>query len=132
MIRCSVTITNTGSQKGAEVIQLYLKENQPSVLRPEKELKRFKKIFLNSGENQTVEFEITPEDLAFWDDETHDWKVNSGQYSILLGTSSRHISHILSFTKNDCIAVILLGDTISMNFSYDGKSKGLDISAKGF
>ena len=99
MIRCSVTITNTGSQKGAEVIQLYLKENQPSVLRPEKELKRFKKIFLNSGENQTVEFEITPEDLAFWDDETHDWKVNSGQYSILLGTSSRHISHILSFTK---------------------------------
>ena len=55
--------------------------------------------FLNSGENQTVEFEITPEDLAFWDDETHDWKVNSGQYSILLGTSSRHISHILSFTK---------------------------------
>lgn len=99
MIRCSVTITNTGSQKGAEVIQLYLKENQPSVLCPEKELKRFKKIFLNSGENQTVEFEITPEDLAFWDDETHDWKVNSGQYSILLGTSSRHISHILSFTK---------------------------------
>ena len=99
MIRCSVTITNTGSQKGAEVIQLYLKENQPSVSRPEKELKRFKKIFLNSGENQTVEFEITPEDLAFWDDETHDWKVNSGQYSILLGTSSRHISHILSFTK---------------------------------
>lgn len=48
------------------------------MLRPEKELKRFKKIFLNSGENQTVEFEITPEDLAFWDDETHDWKVNSG------------------------------------------------------
>ena len=92
-------VYNTGSQKGAEVIQLYLKENQPSVLRPEKELKRFKKIFLNSGENQTVEFEITPEDLAFWDDETHDWKVNSGQYSILLGTSSRHISHILSFTK---------------------------------
>ena len=69
-------VYNTGSQKGAEVIQLYLKENQPSVLRPEKELKRFKKIFLNSGENQTVEFEITPEDLAFWDDEMHDWKVN--------------------------------------------------------
>ena len=95
----TLPITNTGKRVGAEVIQLYLKENQPSVSRPEKELKRFKKIFLNSGENQTVEFEITPEDLAFWDDETHDWKVNSGQYSILLGTSSRHISHILSFTK---------------------------------
>ena len=52
------------------------------------------------------EIQVTPqnqwnlqEKLAFWDDETHDWKVNSGQYSILLGTSSRHISHILSFTK---------------------------------
>lgn len=45
MIRCSVTITNTGSQKGAEVIQLYLKENQPSVLRPEKELKGLRRYF---------------------------------------------------------------------------------------
>lgn len=49
MIRCSVTITNTGSQKGAEVIQLYLKEDQPSVLRPEKELKRIFKFWRESN-----------------------------------------------------------------------------------
>lgn len=98
-LKCSVTITNTGHRKGAEVIQLYLKEDHPIVLRPEKELKNFKKIYLNPGEKQVVEFEVNPKDLAFWDVETHDWKINPGQYTILIGTSSRNISQSLPFIK---------------------------------
>lgn len=64
-IKCSVTLTNTGKCEGAEVVQLYIKENQPSVLRPEKELKRFEKVSLKPGENRILEFIITSKDLAF-------------------------------------------------------------------
>jgi len=98
-IKCSVTLTNTGKCEGAEVVQLYIKENQPSVLRPEKELKRFEKVSLKPGENRILEFIITSKDLAFWDDQTHSWKTNTGQYTIFLGTSSRHINQTLSFIK---------------------------------
>ena len=52
-------------------------------------------------------------------------------YPMLISNKLHSFRNFVS-QKNDCIAVILLGDTISMNFSYDGKSKGLDISAKGF
>lgn len=99
VIKCSVTLTNAGLREGAEVVQLYVKENQPSVVRPEKELKRIQKVSLKPGEKRVVEFELSSKDLAFWDDQIHDWKTNSGQYSILLGTSSRSINHILSFMK---------------------------------
>lgn len=81
------------------MVQLYIKENQPSVLRPEKELKRFEKVSLKPGENRILEFIITSKDLAFWDDQTHSWKTNTGQYTIFLGTSSRHINQTLSFIK---------------------------------
>ena len=77
------------------MVQLYIKENQPSVLRPEKELKRFEKVSLKPGENRILEFIITSKDLAFWDDQTHSWKTNTGQYTIFLGTSSRHINQTL-------------------------------------
>ena len=55
---------------------------------------------MKPGENRILEFIITSKDLAFWDDQTHSWKTNTGQYTIFLGTSSRHINQTLSFIKN--------------------------------
>ena len=76
---------------GAEVVQLYVAEKNPSVLRPKKELKAFKKVFLAPGEKQVVTFDLQHSALAFWNDKTHAWQVNPGEYTISLGTSSAHI-----------------------------------------
>ncbi len=96
---CEVTIKNTGDRAGAEVVQLYVNENNPTVLRPEKELKGFKKVYLNPGEQKTVSFEITERELSYWSLDTHNWESNKGKFSILLGTSSRNIEKVLSLEK---------------------------------
>ena len=96
-ITISVQIKNEGEMEGAEVVQLYISEEKPSVLRPEKELKHFKKVYLAPGETETVKFNISYEDLAFWDEASHNWKVNPGVYKALIGNSSRNISCTLSF-----------------------------------
>lgn len=90
-IRCSVTVKNTGDVFGAEVVQLYVKENNPDVIRPEKELKRFSKVYLKPGESKVVEFSLGYDDLAFWNENTHDWETPEGEYTIMVGNSSRNI-----------------------------------------
>ncbi len=97
-LKVSVTLTNTGKRAGAEVIQLYVSENEPSVVRPVKELKAFRKVELAAGKSVVVEFEIDKSDLAFWDVQTRGWKVNPGQYTISLGTSSADIAAQLPVT----------------------------------
>ncbi len=85
-------LRNTGERRGKEVIQLYVGENTPSVVRPPKELKRIHKVELDAGESATVEFEIGSDDLAFWDVQTHAWKTNAGEYTLYIGTSSEDIA----------------------------------------
>jgi len=83
-----VDVTNTGSRRGTEVVQMYIRDRVSSVTRPVKELKGFKKIALDPGETQTVALEITPESLAFYDaDMNH--VVEPGEFEILIGNSSR-------------------------------------------
>lgn len=96
-IKCTVVLTNIGKRKGSEVVQLYVREDNPTLLRPVKELKQFDKIALSPGEKRIVEFELTKQDFAFWDEQSHGWKVNPGRYTIMLGTSSKAIEHSLSF-----------------------------------
>ena len=86
-VKVSVTLTNTGDREGAEVVQLYVSENSPTVLRPKKELKGFRKVTLAPNGKSVVEFEVEWQDLAFWNDTTHDWDVNKGDFTISLGTS---------------------------------------------
>jgi beta-glucosidase len=88
----SVTLTNTGKREGAEVVQLYVTENNPTVARPKKELKAFKKVTLAPGAKQVVTFEVNHQDLAFWNEQTHKWQVNPGEYTVSLGTSSADIA----------------------------------------
>lgn len=87
----SVTLTNTGKKEGAEVVQLYVTEKNPTVARPKKELKAFKKVKLAPGTSAVVTFEVKHKDLAFWNEQTHKWQVNSGEYIVSLGTSSADI-----------------------------------------
>lgn len=98
MVKVSVCVKNTGAAEGKEVVQLYVSENTPTVIRPNKELKAFSKVNLKPGEKTTVEFEVKRSDLAFWSDSTHSWTVNPGQYTIHLGTSSADIAASLPLT----------------------------------
>ena len=86
-----VDLTNSGKREGKEVVQLYIKDLECSLIRPEKELKGFEKISLKPGETKTVTFSIIPSQLAFYDDEIHDWKVEEGDFEVLIGKSSRDI-----------------------------------------
>ena len=95
-LKVTVTLANTGKMAGAEVVQLYVQENNPTVLRPKKELKAFKKVHLEAGKSTKVEFELKHSDLAFWNDKTHAWEVNKGTYTLHIGNSSANISQTLT------------------------------------
>jgi beta-glucosidase len=83
----SVTVKNTGSRRGAEVVQLYIRDDYSSVTRPVKELKGFRKVWLDAGQSQTVSFTITPEMLSFYDTNMK-WIVEPGDFTIMTGGSS--------------------------------------------
>ncbi|MCC8135405.1 MAG: glycoside hydrolase family 3 C-terminal domain-containing protein [Ruminococcus sp.] len=94
----SVTVTNTGSVAGCEVVQLYVHDCESSVIRPVKELKGFEKIELKPNESKTVSFHLDRRSFAFYSTEIHDWFVESVDFEIMIGKSSRDI--VLSETVN--------------------------------
>ena len=83
-----VTLTNTGSYDASEVVQVYVGEENPTVPRPVKELKAFKKVALKAGESKVLNFSLDDKAFAFYDVESHDWKVNPGQFNIYVGASA--------------------------------------------
>ena len=87
----SVDVTNTGSMAGKEVVQLYVSDVESTVIRPVKELKGFDKVDLQPGETKTVTFTLGKRDFAYWNTQIHDWHVESGEFRILVGKSSRDI-----------------------------------------
>ena len=78
----SVTVRNTGKRAGAEVAQLYLEAPQDGLHRPLRELKGFRKVFLQPDESQTVRFTLTDRSFALWQD---GWKIPAGQYTVSIG-----------------------------------------------
>lgn len=87
----SVDITNAGSREGKEVVQMYISDRNGTPVRPEKELKGFAKVSLQPGEAKTVRFEICPRDLAYYEEEIHDWYAPAGTYRVLIGHASDDI-----------------------------------------
>jgi len=77
-----ITVANTGSRAGAEVIQFYVSPPQDGIHRPVKELKRFAKVFLEPGESREISFNLDDRCFAVWD---NGWKVPPGRYTILAG-----------------------------------------------
>ncbi|HTV24958.1 MAG TPA: glycoside hydrolase family 3 C-terminal domain-containing protein [Polyangiaceae bacterium] len=85
----TVTVKNTGSRAGKEIVQLYVSELDSRVPRPPKELRHFSKISLEPGESKTVRFELRFRDFAYYDARLHDWVIDSGKFSVLVGGSSQ-------------------------------------------
>jgi len=90
-IRVSVDVQNTGSRAGQEVVQLYVRDLESSLARPEKELKAFAKVALKPGETRTVTFVLGRDALSFYDPARGQWVVEPGEFQILAGSSSRDI-----------------------------------------
>jgi len=86
-----VTIKNTGSRTGDEVVQLYVHELGPAVKRPAKELRGFERISLPPGESKQVTFTLPAEKLAYYDVKTHGFVVKPGPFEVLVGSSSQDI-----------------------------------------
>lgn len=92
-IKVLVSVTNRGKVDGAESIQVYASQSKPSVERPDKELKAFKKVFLKAGETKTVELDVPVKSLAFFDDKAHNWKVESDQFTLHCAASSADVKN---------------------------------------
>lgn len=84
-------VKNTGAVAGKEVAQVYVRDPESSVFKPEKELKGFEKIALEPGEEKEVSIRLGRRAFAFYNTRTKDWTVESGVYEILVGASSRDI-----------------------------------------
>ncbi len=91
VLTVSVKVKNTGSQAGKAVVQLYVCDTESTVRRPVRELKGFEKIALNPGESRTVSFTLDKRAFAYWESKIHDWFVESGNFRIEIGESSREI-----------------------------------------
>ena len=96
-IRVSADVTNTGSRPGAEVVQLYIGDEESSLPRPVKELKGFQKIALDPGQTQTVTFEITPDMLQYYDDARGAWVAEPGAFTAYVGAASDDIRGTAAF-----------------------------------
>ena len=87
-ITVSVPVKNTGSRAGAEIVQLYVSDLKSSLPRPVKELKGFRKITLQPGQEQTVSITIDRKALSFYDDTKQDWVAEPGTFEALVGASA--------------------------------------------
>lgn len=91
IVTAQFDLENTGARAGAEVAQLYVHAEKPRMIRPEKELKSFKKVFLKPGEKQTVSISLNREAFAIYDPAKSGWVTESGDFEIQVGSSSRDI-----------------------------------------
>jgi len=90
-LNVQVTISNTGAVAGKEIVQLYVRDVESSVIRPDKELRAFDKVELQPGESKTVIFELDKRSFAYYDVELKDWVVETGSFELLVGRSSQEI-----------------------------------------
>ena len=96
-ISFTVNLTNTGSRPGSETVQLYISDKKASVDRPVKELKAFRKVFLNPGESRAVTMTIGRDALSFYDETKGQWTAEPGQFEALVGTASDQLSGKCTF-----------------------------------
>ena len=95
-IQATFTLTNTGDREGAEVAQLYVSDPVCSVMRPVKELKGFKKVFLKPGESRRITLDIPVSSLAFYSEAQSQFVVEPGEFILQLGASTSDIKQKIS------------------------------------
>ncbi|MCI6550709.1 MAG: fibronectin type III-like domain-contianing protein, partial [Prevotella sp.] len=89
-LRVSVRVTNSGKYDGEETVQVYVADKVASMVRPVKELKGFKKVFIPKGKTVEVEIEIDANDLGFWTNEMK-YVVEPGEFTIMVGPDSQRL-----------------------------------------
>ena len=87
----SFKVKNTGSVAGAEIAQVYVADKESTIFRPAKELKGYKKVFLNAGEEKEASVELSKRAFAFYNVNINDWCVESGDFDIMVAASSRDV-----------------------------------------
>lgn len=87
----SVKVTNTGKRFGSQVVQLYVKDVESSIDRPEKELKAFDKVFLEPGESRIVTMHLTKRAFEYYSEDLKEWMLETGAFDIMVGFSSQEI-----------------------------------------
>jgi beta-glucosidase len=94
-LKVSVTVRNTGLRSGAEVVQVYISQKTPSIRRPKKELKGFKKVLLEKGESKVVQVTIeTKYATSFWDEIRNAWVSEKDSYEVVVGGSSEEFGAV--------------------------------------
>ncbi len=94
----TLTVTNTGSCAGAEVVQLYVAKPDAKVFRPAQELKGFAKVYLEAGESKTVSIPLDDKAFRYWNVNTDRWEIEGGSYELRVGASCEDIRLTASVT----------------------------------
>lgn len=119
--KVTFTIKNTGDVAGSEIAQVYVAKPESKIFRAPKELKGFVKIHLEPGEEKKVSVELDDRAFAFWNTATEDWCVESGEYKILVGASSRDIrlEAAAKMKSEDDEAIVDLRESAGVYFDGD-------------
>jgi len=96
-ITFTVSVKNTGTREGQEVVQLYISDKKSSLPRPVKELKGFDKVKLAPGEEKNISFTITKDALSFFDDTKHEWVAEPGKFEAVIAASAADIKGVVPF-----------------------------------
>lgn len=96
-ITFTVSVENTGTREGSEVVQLYVRDCKSTLVRPYKELKAFSKVSLKPGEKKEVRLTIGTDALSFFDDKAHRWTAEPGDFEALIGNSSDNLRQKVRF-----------------------------------
>jgi beta-glucosidase len=94
-------VENTGNRRGKEVVQVYVRDVQSKLARPEKELKAFASVEIEPGETKTVNLTLGPDALAFYDPGVNRWVVEPGEFQVLVGHSAGDIRLKAEFTVTE-------------------------------
>jgi beta-glucosidase len=97
-VTAKVTVTNTGSRNGKEIVQLYIHDVYSTSTRPVKELKGFRKIFLKAGESKDVTFDLTADDLKYYNHELV-YVCEPGDFEIMIGPNSSDVKKVKLLVK---------------------------------
>lgn len=94
IVPVSVDVKNTGSVKGDEVVELYISDDESSVWMPQKQLKGFKRVILQPGEQKTVTFNLTAEEFYYYDEGSNSYRIEPGTFTIKVGGSSDDLPEV--------------------------------------
>ena len=119
VVTATLTVRNTGNRDGAEVVQLYVKNNENSaVFKPESELRAFRKVYLRAGEEKVVTLSFALSELSFWNVKENAWALENGEYTIEVGASSEDIRLTAPLTVTEGVtAASPYPDTVNREMS---------------